>query len=161
MPRVENVIFNNPATIVFWDDGTKTVVKAHDEVFDPEKGLAMAIAKRVLGNTRSYFHTFKDWISNAYDIKRYKKEIALEGVLDIAHRKVVSFSAPKELVNKLYPNADSAKIIVISDPPLTSQKSKDAMVYVSPVKDSTLYDCRAVYLHNDDIEWLISLTMGE
>ena len=33
--RIENVIFNDPATIVFWDDGTKTVVKAQNEPFDP------------------------------------------------------------------------------------------------------------------------------
>lgn len=48
---IENVIFNDPATIVFWLDGTKTVVKCgEDDIFDPEKGLAMAIAKKSLGN---------------------------------------------------------------------------------------------------------------
>jgi len=44
MPAIENVMFKDPATIVFWADGTKTVVKALYEKFDPEKGLAMAIA---------------------------------------------------------------------------------------------------------------------
>lgn len=48
--EIKKVIFNNPATIVFWADGTKTVVKAKNEDFDPEKGLAMAIAKKALGN---------------------------------------------------------------------------------------------------------------
>ena len=43
--EIKNVIFNDPATIVFWEDGTKTVVKCQDgDEFDPEKGLAMAIA---------------------------------------------------------------------------------------------------------------------
>ncbi len=56
------VIFNNPATIVLWEDGTKTVVKAHGDEFDEEKGLAMAIAKRALGNTGSYYDVFKKWI---------------------------------------------------------------------------------------------------
>ena len=41
--RIKKVIFNDPATIVLWSDGTKTVVKAEGEPFDPEKGLAMAI----------------------------------------------------------------------------------------------------------------------
>ena len=45
-PKPVNVIFNDPATIVFWSDGTKTVVKAHNEPFNPEKGLAMAIVKK-------------------------------------------------------------------------------------------------------------------
>ena len=40
-------------------DGTKTVVKAKNEDFDPEKGLAMAIAKKALGNKGSYFNKIK------------------------------------------------------------------------------------------------------
>lgn len=67
--QIDKVIFNNPATIVFWSDGTKTVVKADGEDFDPEKGLAMAIAKKFYGNTGRYFDIFKKWIPE--DIKRY------------------------------------------------------------------------------------------
>lgn len=57
--EITKVIFNNPATIVIWDDGSKTVVKAENEPFDPEKGLAMAIAKKALGNKGNYYETFK------------------------------------------------------------------------------------------------------
>lgn len=45
---IKKVIFNDPATIVFWNDGTKTVVQARGEAFDPEKGLAMAISRHYL-----------------------------------------------------------------------------------------------------------------
>ena len=62
MPRIKNVIFNDPATIVFWSDNTKTVVKAQDEPFDPEKGLAMAICKRALGNEGNYYNEIKKWL---------------------------------------------------------------------------------------------------
>lgn len=55
---IKRVIFSDPATIVFWEDGTKTVVKAHNEDFDPEKGLAMAVCKRVYGD--KYHRVFKD-----------------------------------------------------------------------------------------------------
>lgn len=61
MPRIDKVIFNDPATIVFWSDGTKTVVKAHDEIFDREKGLAMAVSKKVFGNKGRYFNIFKKY----------------------------------------------------------------------------------------------------
>lgn len=62
MPVIKNVIFNDPATIVFWSDGTKTVVKCGDgDIFDPEKGLAMAIAKKALGNKGNYFNEIKHW----------------------------------------------------------------------------------------------------
>ena len=46
----KRVIFNSPATIVFWKDGTKTVSSAHNEAYDPEKGLAVCFAKKALGN---------------------------------------------------------------------------------------------------------------
>lgn len=48
MPGIDHIIFNNPATIVYWTDGTKTVVKAHDEEFSEEHGLAMAFARKVI-----------------------------------------------------------------------------------------------------------------
>ena len=51
LSNIKKVIFSNPATIVLWNDGTKTVVKCgENETFDEEKGLAMAIAKHALGN---------------------------------------------------------------------------------------------------------------
>ena len=46
---IKKVIFNDPATIVFWKDGTKTIVKRQEGAeFDPEKGLAMAICRYYL-----------------------------------------------------------------------------------------------------------------
>lgn len=59
---IEKVIFNYPATIVIWNDGTKTVVKCENEPFDPEKGLAMAISKKFFGNRGNYFDIFKKWV---------------------------------------------------------------------------------------------------
>ena len=67
MIMIKNVIFSNPATIVFWEDGSKTVVKADGETFDPEKGLAMAIAKKYLGNKGSYWNEFKKWLDKGDD----------------------------------------------------------------------------------------------
>lgn len=62
---IRKVVFHDPATIVYWVDGTKTVVKAgKDDTFDPEKGLAMAFAKKALGNTGRYYNTFKQLIED-------------------------------------------------------------------------------------------------
>ena len=56
---IKNVIFNPPATIVFWSNGDKTVVKCDEiEKFDPEKGMAMAISKHALGNKGNYYNEF-------------------------------------------------------------------------------------------------------
>lgn len=49
--KVTKVIFNNPATIVFWSDGTKTVVKCgENDTYDKEKGFYIACAKKLFGN---------------------------------------------------------------------------------------------------------------
>ena len=70
---IKKVIFNDPATIVFWDDGTKTVVKAENEPFDPEKGLAMAIAKNALGNKGDYYNEFKKWLPKETKLETKEK----------------------------------------------------------------------------------------
>ena len=63
--KIRDVIFSDPATVVFWDDNTKTVVKTRGgEKYDKEKGLAMAIIKKITGNTRDYYKIFKEWCGN-------------------------------------------------------------------------------------------------
>lgn len=67
-PEIKKVIFNDPATIVLWSDDTKTVVKCgENDQFDPEKGLAMAITKKALGNMGHYFETVKKWTRDYVD----------------------------------------------------------------------------------------------
>lgn len=65
-PTINYVLFNNPATIIFWSDGTKTVVKCDkNEEYDPEKGMAMAVAKKFLGTSKNkgnYYNVFKKWL---------------------------------------------------------------------------------------------------
>lgn len=64
---IKNVKFNPPATIVFWTDNTKTVVKCNGEDYDPEKGLAMCICKKVLGDKGNYYEVFKKWLPKEDD----------------------------------------------------------------------------------------------
>lgn len=60
---IKDVIFNNPATIVLWKDGTKTVVKCQEgDTYSKELGLAMCISKKYLGNKGNFNEVFKKWI---------------------------------------------------------------------------------------------------
>lgn len=81
---IKEVIFNNPATVVKWDDGTQTVVYCQDNYeevvktvngkkvkvrkpkksdgFNPEIGLAMAIVKKHFGNRGNYNNVFHKYI---------------------------------------------------------------------------------------------------
>lgn len=66
---IKDVIFNDPAVIVLWNDGSKTVVKcSENDIFDPEKGLAMAISKKALGNQGNYYETFKKYLPEEENI---------------------------------------------------------------------------------------------
>lgn len=80
LPDIKNVIFNDPATIVFWSDGTKTVVKCQDgEPYDAEKGLAMAISKKALGNQGNYCNVFKKWLPEEEEDDSKKIELLYNG----------------------------------------------------------------------------------
>lgn len=60
---IKNVIFNDPATIVLWADGTKTVVKCQEgDEYSEEVGLALCFAKKALGNKSNFNNVFKKWI---------------------------------------------------------------------------------------------------
>ncbi len=61
--KIRDVIFNDPATIVLWEDGTKTVVKCQKgDVYSEEVGLAMCISKKALGNKGNFNDIFKKWV---------------------------------------------------------------------------------------------------
>lgn len=61
---IERVIFNDPATIVIWKDKTKTVVKCQSgDAYDKEKGLALCIAKKLLGNKSNFNNIFKKYMN--------------------------------------------------------------------------------------------------
>ena len=80
---IEKVIFNPPATIVLWADGTKTVVKCQDNeaFFDPEKGLAMAFMKKMFGNKGAYYNTVGKWVRPYWQKKFYEAAKALSTVV--------------------------------------------------------------------------------
>ena len=102
--RIEKVIFNNPATIVIWADGTKTIIKCDkQDEFDPEKGLAMAIAKKYLGTNKSgsnYYDVFEKWVP--------KKEYEIKTDLTAVH--IVQDNTASKIIDKLVNNAIEDKI---------------------------------------------------
>lgn len=56
----EKIIFNKPATIVIWKDGSKTVVKCQKgDKYNPEKGLALCFMKKALGNKGNFNNILK------------------------------------------------------------------------------------------------------
>lgn len=63
LPNISKVVYNNPATVVLWSDGTKTVVKRQPgDTYSAETGLAMAIRKKAYGNKNYFNKVFAKWL---------------------------------------------------------------------------------------------------
>lgn len=92
---IKDVIFAPPATIVYWSDDSKTVVKySEKDVFDPEKGLAMAIAKRCGGNKGGYYKEIQNWVEKSG--KKYPGKPAAGKAVDLDVLKKYSSEANKD-----------------------------------------------------------------
>ena len=99
--EIKNVKFNPPATIVFWTDNTKTVVKCSGEDYDPEKGLAMCICKKVLGNKGNYYNVFKKWLPKEDETEQNRPLKSMLG----------AFDNPKTFTFELKPVSDAVGFI--------------------------------------------------
>lgn len=71
--NVSKIIFNPPATIVFWEDGTKTVVKcAAEDEFSEYYGFLAALGKKVYENNnqiKKLIDKKAEWYENKKDEK--------------------------------------------------------------------------------------------
>ena len=73
--NVSKIIFNPPATIVFWEDGTKTVVKcAAEDEFNEYCGFLAALGKKVYENNNQIKKLF-DKKAEWYENKKGEKDI--------------------------------------------------------------------------------------
>lgn len=106
---IKDVIFNDPATIVYWADGTKTVVKAQDDEFDPEKGLAMAFSKKLFGNKGNYYNVFRQWL------EPYWQKKAEEADAEIANLWRMLMDATTSVADKLNAYAQQMREEVKND----------------------------------------------
>ena len=85
VPNIEKVIFNKPATIVFWEDGSKTVVKCSEEFedYDKEKGLAFCFLKKLYGD--KYYQKMLKPV-----VKKFTKE-------DIENTEIIKIQTKKQI----------------------------------------------------------------
>lgn len=65
---INKVIFNNPATIVFWKDGTKTVVKCQPGCkYSKYVGFMACVTKKAFGNEGNFNNTVNYWLEHGED----------------------------------------------------------------------------------------------
>lgn len=79
IPEIKNVYFNNPMTVVLWEDGTKTMVRCQEgDIYSAETGLALCIAKKALGNMPNFNNVFRKWIPDNLPVENIVLQV--EGV---------------------------------------------------------------------------------
>ena len=77
---ITKVIYNNPVTIVFWSDGTKTTSKAlKGDKYSEENGLIYCIIKK-LDKSLSLRTLFDEWIPKQQTILDGPKYVTLKDV---------------------------------------------------------------------------------
>lgn len=76
IPEVREIRYNGPATIVFWEDNTKTVVKVQpgEEYYDPDKAFVMAVCKKLFGNKFNRHLTKAQKAFEKYCEEEHKKQ---------------------------------------------------------------------------------------
>lgn len=66
---IKKVLYNNPATVVFWSNGTETRnVCPKDTLYNPDAGLAFCVLKKLMGNDE-VAKLFSDW-----ELKDYRND---------------------------------------------------------------------------------------
>lgn len=65
---IKDVIFNPPATIVYWIDGSKTVVKCSDyDEYDPMVGICMCVTKKLYGGEDGWASQIRRFAEKGYE----------------------------------------------------------------------------------------------
>lgn len=118
IPGIDRILFNDPATIVFWEDGTKTVVKCMaGEKFERYAGFAAAVLKKMFGSTsaaKSFMNGMDDTVPAKHDPepspekpKQNTKDKRLSEK-DLAVMAAIGYAAAKVLANKTKEDRDES-----------------------------------------------------
>ena len=113
--NIKDVIFSDRVTVILWKDGTKTMVRAgKHEDYDPEKGFAMAVCKKMFGNEGNYYEVFKKYIPIDHYVadKKDTKTNAMitdRAVSDEVEKEIVGMIDECQGQNKIWPGLTRRK----------------------------------------------------
>lgn len=95
--KIERVIYSEPATIVFWDDGTKTISKCDkQDEYDELTGFLMCVLKKKVPH-KQWRKALKKYVYGN-DPKYVKRDV----VKDDWHRLISNYDKPL-LINEYRP----------------------------------------------------------
>lgn len=99
----KRIIFSGPKTIVFWYDGTKTIVScAEDEAYDPYNAFCAALAKKMFGSTsaaKAYLKKNSEYHSPKVKKKREPEVMEYEIFCGVDEKSTYTVPVEKECVS--------------------------------------------------------------
>lgn len=113
--NIKDVIFSDRVTIILWKDGTKTMVRVGKrEPYDPEKGFAMAVCKKMFGNEGNYYEVFKKYVPVTryiVDKKDAKKDVMMtdQAVSDEVKKEIIGMINECQEKGKIWPGLTRKK----------------------------------------------------
>ena len=101
-PIPKKVKFSGPATIILWEDGTKTVVKCQKEdVWSDEVGIVMCYMKKMLGNKGNFNNIFREAMKVA-EVHTKKEELVINKDAKKILEKIPHFDSAYDAVPEDY-----------------------------------------------------------
>lgn len=89
IPDIRRIVFSGPATIVFWEDDTKTVVKCMEgEKFERYAGFAAACMKKLFGSTSRAKSIMEDYTVEPIPTKEKKSSFVPTKPMDVMEAQV-------------------------------------------------------------------------
>lgn len=77
---IKRVIYSNPATIVFFGDGTKTICKTQDgDTYNAAAGLALCVYKKMVGAS-TLVDVLNDWIPNGVEKEGTTYDLSIKDI---------------------------------------------------------------------------------
>ena len=120
MLTIKKIMYKPPATIVFWNDGTKTVsVCEEGDVYNKELGFALCVLKKKYDN-KTVHEMFDKYVHNANEYSEKDKAVVWE-------------NKPKEKGFRK-PNVVKKRVRLHSKP------DKYIELTVEPIKNESTYD---------------------
>lgn len=103
IPDIRRVVFNNPATIIFWEDNTKTIVKCMEgEKFEKYAGFIAAVAKKLFGSTSRAKSIMNELGEEQVNVeKKAKKEtVAVPDLTQAFNEVIANHESIKEAIDE-------------------------------------------------------------
>lgn len=113
MLTIKKIIYNPPATIILWNDGTKTTAKCeYGDVYSKEMGFMLCVLKKKYGNK-----TFHDMLKKyVYEVpKAYEGKGAVVWENKPTKKRVVLKDPNKEFEVKTFNSLEDYIAYVVND----------------------------------------------